>query len=72
MRKQVTVSLPPKMLKEVDRLARVESRDRSEIVREAVRNWIFDRKLGLLQKMAEPYFAKAGMYSDEDVFRFLS
>lgn len=72
MRKQVTISLAPELLKEVDRFAKVEKRDRSEVIRDAVRNWIMERKLTLLQKKAAPYFRRAGIYSDEDVFRLFS
>ena len=36
----MTISLPPKLVKEVDRKARDEGRSRSELVREAVRQYL--------------------------------
>lgn len=36
----MTISLPPQLVKEVDRKARDEGRSRSELVREAVRQYL--------------------------------
>lgn len=36
----MTISLPPKLVREIERKARVEGRSRSELVREAVRQYL--------------------------------
>ncbi|MGH2758241.1 MAG: CopG family ribbon-helix-helix protein [Actinomycetota bacterium] len=36
----MTISLPPRLAREVDRKARVEGRSRSELVREALRQYL--------------------------------
>ncbi len=36
----MTISLPPKLVKEIDRKARDEGRSRSELVREALRQYL--------------------------------
>ncbi len=36
----MTISLPPKLVREVDRKARFEGRSRSELVREALRQYL--------------------------------
>ncbi len=43
-REAMTISLPPEMLKEVERVRKLEHRTRSELMREALRTY-FDRKL---------------------------
>ncbi len=42
--KTISVSLPPEMLKEAERVARAEGRTRSELVREALRHYIRARE----------------------------
>jgi predicted transcriptional regulator len=39
IRQTMTVSLPPAMVKEVDRIRRKEGRTRSELIREALRHY---------------------------------
>lgn len=36
----MNISMPPKLVKEVDRTARIEGRSRSELVREALRQYL--------------------------------
>jgi len=38
-RRTMTISLPPAMVREVDRIRKAESRTRSELVREALRHY---------------------------------
>jgi metal-responsive CopG/Arc/MetJ family transcriptional regulator len=44
-RKLVTISLPPSLLKEAERIAAVEHRSKSELVREALRFYIETREV---------------------------
>jgi metal-responsive CopG/Arc/MetJ family transcriptional regulator len=44
--KVINISLPEELLKEVDQLARLEKRTRSELFREAVRRYIQQTSLG--------------------------
>ena len=45
-RQTMTVSLPPKMVREVERIRKAEHRTRSELIREALRHY-FNRAKGL-------------------------
>ena len=45
-RQTMTVSLPPEMMREVDRIRRKEGRTRSELIREALRHY---SRIGELQ-----------------------
>ena len=42
-RQTMTVSLPPDMIREVDRIRRKEGRTRSELIREALRRYKIDQ-----------------------------
>ncbi len=42
-RQTMTISLPPAMVKEVERVCKAEHRTRSELVREALRTYMGDR-----------------------------
>ena len=44
-RKLVTISLPPRLLKEAERIAAEENRSKSELVREALRFYIETREV---------------------------
>lgn len=42
-RKTMTISLPPEMIKDIERIRKAEHRTRSELVREALRVYFSDR-----------------------------
>ena len=65
---QWTVSLPPPLSKQALKVARDESRTKSELVREALRDYIAkkDRFLGLRRQLGERLEAK-GIRTMEDI-----
>lgn len=72
MRETVTISLPKKIRKELDDIVKENGVSRSDIVREALRQYMLDWEV---EKVCRPFRAKArqlGIYSDEDVFRLVS
>lgn len=52
-RRNLSISLPPKMADLVDRAAQVEDRSRSELIREALRHYFAARRLPLDDISAE-------------------
>ena len=69
-RRTVTVSLPPTLIRDIDRLARSEGRTRSELFREAVRQYVrrverwnqifaFGEELAKQQRLTEEDVIKA-------------
>lgn len=73
--KSVTVNLsfPLELLKSIDRAARHESRNRSELIREAARTYVRREKAWeKLQKYASKKAAMAGIKTEEDVSRIVS
>ena len=72
MRSTITVSLPDKVKKELDRFADVEGLSRSDIVRESVCDYLFVRQFRNLRKNLVPKAVERGIYTDQDVFNHVA
>jgi len=66
-----TVSLPPNLVREVERTAKEEDRTRSELVREALRVYIEERRWRKLQRDTAARAAVLGLRSEDDVERLV-
>lgn len=66
-----TISLPPKLVKEAEQTAREENRTRSELVREALRFYLEERKWRRLQRKAALSAESLGVRSEEEVDRLV-
>jgi predicted transcriptional regulator len=72
MRSVVSVSLPPELANELDRLARKTGRTKSDILKESFSAYLWDQQLRVLQRYFIPRAKKAGILTEEDVFRVVS
>lgn len=72
MRDTITVSIPKKIKKEVDRITRVEGLTRSEIIRQSLQDYLFTRKFRALRNKMKARAQAQGIGSDEDVFSRVS
>lgn len=72
MRESISISLPEDLKAELDRLTQSEGVTRSDVVREAVRAYVFSRRLDALRRELMPYAEAVGIHTDEDVFREVS
>ena len=72
MRERITVNLPTKIRKRLDRLTKDENLNRSDIVREALRQYFAKREFQRLRASLVPEGEKRGLFADEDVFREVS
>jgi len=72
MRSTITISLPPNVRKEIERVSTREGLTRSEIVRESVRDYLFIRNFRSLRKTMLVKAARQGMHMDQDVFDKIS
>ena len=66
-----TVSLPPKLIKEAERVAKEEDRTKSELVREALRMYIEERRWRKLQRETAIKAQALGIKTEEDVDRLV-
>ena len=69
MRESISISLPEDLKAELDEAVSVEGVSRSDVVREAVREYLFIRRFLALRQELIPYAEAAGVFTDEDVFR---
>jgi metal-responsive CopG/Arc/MetJ family transcriptional regulator len=72
MRESISISLPEDLKAEIDRFTRAEGISRSDLVREALRDYLFARRLRTLRQEIMPYAEAQGIYTDDDVFREVS
>jgi metal-responsive CopG/Arc/MetJ family transcriptional regulator len=72
MRESIPISLPEKLQAELDQLTGAKGVSRSDLIREAVREYLFARKFRSLRRQLIPYAEARGIYTDEDVFREVS
>jgi metal-responsive CopG/Arc/MetJ family transcriptional regulator len=72
MSESISISLPEDLKRELDRATKAEGISRSDLVREALREYLFIRRFRRLRQELMPYADAQGIYSDEDVFRIVS
>lgn len=68
MRQTITISLPKKIKLELDQITREEAATRSDIVREALRDFLFIRQFRKLRRAMSAKARGRGIYTDQDVF----
>jgi metal-responsive CopG/Arc/MetJ family transcriptional regulator len=68
MRETVTVSLPPGVRRELDRIAAQEGVSRSEVLRASLEDYFFVRRFRELRQRMMAAAQAQGIFTDEDVF----
>jgi len=72
MRATMTISLPKWLKQKLDQITRKEHMNRSDIVREALRQYLVKQEFRRLRNLTIPEAEKRGLYTDEDIFREVS
>lgn len=68
----LTITMPSKMKSRLDRISKKEHQDKGEIVRAAIRKYLFRKDVDELRERMIPRAQKMGIVSDEDVFKLVS
>ena len=68
----LSVRLPDELRRKLDEVAESEQTNRSEIVRQALSNYLKLREFRQLRQKMIPRAESQGIYTDEDVFEKLS
>ena len=68
----LSVNLPKETLTELDKFARSTGRTKSDIVKESIDLYLWEARFRKLQKRVGTKAKKAGMVSEEDVFKAIS
>jgi predicted DNA-binding protein len=72
MRTVLSVSLPEKVSKELERFSKATGRNKSDIMKESLSLYLWEIKLKTVQKKLGPKAKKLGIISEEDVFKSIS
>ena len=72
MRTVMSVSLPEKISSELDAYAKATGRNKSDIVKESVSLYLWDLKFKETRKKLSARAKKAGIVTEEEVFRAVS
>lgn len=72
MRQTITISLPPALKKKLTEAVRREHTNRSDVVREALRQYLAREEFQKLRGLMAPQAMRDGVFTDEDVFKKVS
>jgi metal-responsive CopG/Arc/MetJ family transcriptional regulator len=72
MRTVISVSIPEEMAVELDKSAKNTGRSRSEIVKEALRTFLWEERFRAIRTAVRTKARKRGYVTDEDVFKDIS
>ncbi len=72
MRGLISIRLPEKMQKELESISKIERKSKSEIIREALSQYLAVKRFQQLRKKVLPFAEAEGLLTDEDIFRSIS
>jgi len=72
MRETLTISLPKRLRRDLEKMAKAEGVTSSEYVRRAIKADLFRRALRAARRELVPQARTRGIYTDEDVFKIVS
>jgi metal-responsive CopG/Arc/MetJ family transcriptional regulator len=68
----ISVNLPSKMKAQLDKWSKKEQQKKSEIIRDALRQYFTHKEFDGLRAKMVPRAQKMGIFTDEDVFKLVS
>ncbi len=72
MRNTITIRLPEKLQRDLDRVVKADKSSKSDVIRDAIERYIAIKRFQQLRKKVLPFAEAEGMVSDEDVFKAIS
>ncbi len=72
MRGTITLRLPEKLQKDLDKVAKAEKTSKSDVIRDAIERYIALKRFQQLRKKVLPFAEAEGLVTDEDVFKAIS
>jgi CopG family transcriptional regulator/antitoxin EndoAI len=70
-RRILNVSVPPEMYAEIETIAQVENRTKSDLIREAFRHYQFTRRWQLIRQWGTETALRFNLETDEELEAFL-
>ena len=72
MRDTITIRLPEKLQRDLNRVVKAEKTSKSDVIRDAIERYIALKRFQQLRKKVLPFAEAEGLVTDEDVFRAIS
>ena len=72
LKSTITIRLPDKVQKELDKVVKAEKTSKSEVIREAVERYLAIKRFHQLRKRVLPFAEAQGLLTDEDIFNSIS
>jgi len=72
MRETITISISKSIKQKLDKIVKEEHLNRSDVVREALRQYFTRQEFRRLRQLMIPEAESRGFYTDEDVFHKVS
>ncbi len=72
MRSVLSVSLPEKMAADLDSIAKETGRNKSDIVKESLGEFLWEKEFSRMKKRLSHKAKAAGFITDDDVFKAIS
>lgn len=72
MKDTITIRLPEKLQKELEKVVKEEKTSKSEIIRNAVSRYLAVKRFQQLRKKVLPFAEAQGLLTDEDIFKAIS
>jgi len=72
MRSVLSISLPEKVARELDRFAKSQGRNKSDVVKESISIYLWESRFEDARKSLSARAKKKGMVTDEDIFKEVS
>jgi metal-responsive CopG/Arc/MetJ family transcriptional regulator len=72
MRGTITLRLPEKLRKDLDKVVKAEKTSKSDVIRDAIERYIALKRFQQLRKKVLPFAEAEGLITDEDVFKAIS
>jgi len=68
----LSIRIPDRLRRELEKLSRQENRPVSEVVRDSLRRYVAIQRFHALRKKTLPFAEAQGFLTDEDVFKAIS
>ena len=72
MRDTITIRLPEKLQRDLNRVVKAERTSKSDVIRDAIERYIARKRFQQLRKQVLPFAEAEGLVTDEDVFKAIS
>jgi predicted transcriptional regulator len=72
MRDTITIRLPEKLQKDLDKVVKAEGTSKSDVIRDAIERYLSLKRFQQLRKKVLPFAEAEGLVTDEDVFKTIS